>query len=85
MIIKEITYAVKKGQPNFGSISAGITITVQPHDKMEAVWDKARRECENQCTSDPSWVTKDDADITEKKQIAQEKIQQVYNLNKRGE
>lgn len=56
MKIKDITYAIKKGQPNFGSVSAGMTVTVDEGEDLSKVWDKIKEECNKQCNVDPSWI-----------------------------
>lgn len=56
MKVKEITIAVKKGQPNYGSIFASMTMIVEEGDKLSKVWDEAKVEVLKQCSPDPSWI-----------------------------
>ena len=56
MKIKDITYTLKKGLPNYSSVSAGMTIEVTENDNLDEVWDKAKKEVERQCNEDQSWL-----------------------------
>ena len=58
--VKEVTLAVKKGQPNYGSIFASVTMTVEEGDKLDTVWNTIRQELDRQCTMDQAstWVDK---------------------------
>lgn len=60
MRIKEITFAVKKGLPEYSSVMSSITLTVSPKDKLDDVWDKAKQETLNNLNLDPSWINKDE-------------------------
>jgi len=59
MKTKEITYAIKKGLPNYSSVSTGMTITIEEGDNLTEAWDKLKEECNKQCNEDPSWINKD--------------------------
>lgn len=56
MKVKEITFALKKGQPNYGSVFASVTMTVEEGDKLPFVWDEAKREVTKQCNIDASAI-----------------------------
>jgi len=56
MKIKEITYSLKKGLPNYSSVSAGMTVEVMEGENLQTVWDKLKSEVNAQCNEDPSWI-----------------------------
>jgi hypothetical protein len=75
MIIKDLTYTIKKGMPNYSSVSAGMTVTVDNIDEIDSAWDYMKQECESQCNSDPSWINKEDEREKENNKIAQQRIE----------
>lgn len=48
MKIKEITYAIKRGLPNYSSVNAGITIEISGDEDVEEVFARAREICEQE-------------------------------------
>lgn len=58
MKVKEITYAMKKGLPNFSSVMASMTITVEKDEDVNMAWEKAKHEVELECNTEPSWMNK---------------------------
>lgn len=56
MEIKEITFALKRGLPNYSSVSAGITATVREGEDTGKAWDELKREVIKQCNTDEDWM-----------------------------
>ena len=62
MKAKEITFSIKQGLPNYGSVATSITYQVEDGDTLKAVWKKARKEAIEECyvqqaeDEDPSWI-----------------------------
>jgi len=47
------------GQPNYSSVSAGVTYSVDDKDDVSDVFDKARQVVIAECKTDPSWIDND--------------------------
>jgi hypothetical protein len=52
----EITFAMKQGLPNYGSVSAGITYSVEEGEDLDKVFDQARQDVQRHCSVDQSWL-----------------------------
>lgn len=56
MKVKELTFALKKGLPNFSSVMASVTMSVEEKDSVDVVWERAKQEVRRQCNEDASWI-----------------------------
>lgn len=56
MKITEVQFSLKKGLPNFSSVMASITVSVDEKDNVDQAWDMAKNEVMRQCNEDASWL-----------------------------
>lgn len=56
MKIKTITFALKKGLPNYSSVSAGMEVEVMEGENLSKVWDEIKQEVIKQCNEDAGWI-----------------------------
>jgi len=57
MKIKTLEYALKKGLPNYSSVSAGMTVEVSEGDNLEMVWETMKQEVKKECDDESSWLS----------------------------
>ena len=58
MKIKEIHYGLKKGLPNFSSVTCEITAQVDEGENLDEAFDRLKQEVENYISQDPSWINR---------------------------
>lgn len=55
--ITKINFGLTKSM-NFNSIRADVEVQIDEGDNIDEAWDFARKECETQCSEDPSWLNR---------------------------
>jgi len=71
MQTKDITFTLKKGLPNFSSVSAGLTITLEEGETPQDAFGEARRIVISECNVDESWLREDDKEKEQKRATQQ--------------